>query len=234
MARRAQNKEDFSDEEKPMDEFQWEKFLKESDAVTERYMKALEKYAENPDQEKLAAEEMGWTWVAEFLEGHKKQAEAAVPEPEPEESAGPDLPQDPNPMTEGVDWIRTEDGRITHPLALQTMRLAMDMWHTCQDRRLLGGNEDPDLREMIFQTQITSAKLAGALNSLAYDREHDDGFIVACLKRALAYLHRALAATEKTGIKPGLLSLEKTAHYRATLFHVREEILRLMKRFRGR
>ena len=72
------------------------------------------------------------------------------------------------------------------------------------------------------------------LDSLAYGRDTTSGaFVVATLKRALTHLHAAQAALEKVTLKK-LLAAETTASTRAELFSVREEILRLMREFRGK
>ncbi|MBU4212472.1 MAG: hypothetical protein KKD33_07805 [Verrucomicrobia bacterium] len=85
---------------------------------------------------------------------------------------------------------------------------------------------------MLFQTQVTGAKLAGALNSLCYRGEDvDAGFVVANLKRALQHLHQAIEATGAVQAK-ALLPAQELKDYRASLFALREEILALMKRFR--
>jgi hypothetical protein len=87
---------------------------------------------------------------------------------------------------------------------------------------------------MIFQFQITGAKIAGALDSLGYDEDlREAGLIVAALKRALNYLHKSVAASEKVAQK-NLIPGERLESFRAELFAVREEILVLMKRFRDK
>jgi hypothetical protein len=118
-------------------------------------------------------------------------------------------------------------------LTKRAFESAMAMWHFCDESGLLGENGDADLRQMIFQFQTAGAKIAGALNGLAYDEDLRDGsFIVATLKRALNYLHQSVSAAEKVAGK-NLLDSQRLKSFRADLFEVREEILRLMKRFRG-
>jgi hypothetical protein len=108
----------------------------------------------------------------------------------------------------------------------------MAMWHFCQNRDLLGEAADEDLVEMVTQFQIVSAKLAGALNGLAYDEDlREGGFIVAALKRALTYLNASMSATDRVTQKR-LIPGERIAAFRAELFRTREEILLLMQRFR--
>jgi hypothetical protein len=212
--------------EKPLDEFGYEKFMRESDARTDKYMELLDKYQGHPDCEKIVAREMGWEWLEEALEADER---GALPERENFEVP----PLEPNPETEGVDWIRDNDGHIHHPLTKRAFGSAMAMWHFCKDDDLLGDNSDSDLHEMIFQFQTAGAKLAGALDSLAYreEDEREGGFIVAALKRSLNYLHKSIAAADKVAGK-NLLPPDRLQRFRTELFEIREEILALMRRFR--
>ena len=98
-------------EDAPDDEFQWEKFLRKSDARTEKYGRLLEKYGDHPDSERLIAREMGWTWIEDALDA---KARGALPADEPINVE----PMEPEPHTEGVDWVRDEDGACASP-ALQ-------------------------------------------------------------------------------------------------------------------
>jgi hypothetical protein len=63
------------------DEVRYEQFLRESDALTEKYGRLLEKYADHPDSERIIAREMGWSWLEEALdrqtEEENKQEEQA-------------------------------------------------------------------------------------------------------------------------------------------------------------
>lgn len=215
------------DEERPLDEFGYEKFMRESDARTDKYMEIREKYEGHPDREKIVAREMGWAWLEEALEADERGAlpprkEIEVP------------PLEPNPLTEGIDWVRDKDGGIHHPLTRRAFESAMSMWHFCKERGLLEESGDDDLHEMIFQFQTVGAKVAGALDSLGYDEHlHEGGFVVAALKRALNYLHASVAAAERVASK-NLLDSGRLNSFRADLFNVREEILGLMQRFRSK
>lgn len=239
--------------DKEWDEFDYEKFMRESDARTDKYGELLDKYMDHPDREKLIAREMGWTRLEEALEAQaageeapSDPAAAGAPEDEPDEagdepegaSRGWEFPDElpepvPDPATEGVDWVRDEHGDIGHPLALRAFKGSVALSHACKELGL-GKLEDEDLGGLISEFQITSAKLAGALNSLAYGREHREGaFIVAYLKRALGHLHGAQGALEKVAPKH-LLPAATLGATRRELFELREEILRLMEEFRGR
>jgi hypothetical protein len=228
-ALQSEQEETFDPEaDKPLDEFGYEKMMRESDARTDKYMELLDKYEGHPDQERIVAREMGWEWLEEALE-----ADARGALPPREEIEVPELV--PNPLTEGIDWVRDEDGRIHHPLTKRAMKSAMSMWHFCKDRGLLGDTGDEDLRDMIFQFQTTGAKIAGALDSLAYDEDgsREGGFVVAALKRALNYLNASMAAAKKVAQKK-LIDSERLDLFRKELFGVREEILELMERFRAK
>ena len=121
-----------------------------------------------------------------------------------------------------------------HPLCKRTLDTSVAAWKHCEAHGLLGENADEDLIEMVSEYQITGAKLAGALDSLAYGEDlHDPGFIVALLKRALDFLNKSMKAAEKVADKQ-LLGRQWMAEFRKEQFDIREEILRLMERFRGK
>ena len=216
-----------SDEAQPLDEFGYEKIMRESDVRTDKYIELLEKYEDHPDRERIVAREMGWHWLEEALEADERGALPPI-----ERTEAPAL--EPNPATEGVDWIRDEDGGIHHPLTRRAFESAMSMWHYCKNLGLLGEDGDADLAEMIFQFQTTGAKIAGALDSLAYGEDlHEGAFIVAALKRALNYLHASMAAAERL-MRKKVIASERLDLFRVELFEIREEILALMQRFRAK
>jgi hypothetical protein len=168
---------------------------------------------------------MGWTWLEEALEADER---GALPAREKIDIP----PLEPNPLSEGTDWIRDQDGHIHHPLTKRAFESAMAMWHLCDERKLLSEHGDSDLHEMIFEFQTAGAKIAGALDGLAYGEDlRDGGFVVAALKRALNYLHKSISASEKVAAKK-LIDSERFESFRGELFATREEILRLMKQFR--
>jgi len=240
-------------ENKEWDEFDYEKFMRECDARTDKYAELMDKYMDHPDRDRLIAKEMGWTWLGEERKDQEKETGAPPGPPttrekesgeqgeghsdlEPDDEpfgageAGP--PPEPDPATEGVDWVRKDDGYISHPLALRALEGSLALWNTFEELGL-DKTEDDDLQRLLTEYQTTSAKLAGALDGLAYGRNLSEGaFIVACLKRALNHLHNAQAALEKVTGK-NLLPGEKLTGVRTEFFALREEILRLMTEFRG-
>jgi hypothetical protein len=140
-------------------------------------------------------------------------------------------PPELDPLREGVDWIRTERGDIAHPLQHRCFESAMKVWLECDNLGVERSNDD-DLTQFISEFQITGAKLAGALSGIAEGQEPRDGaFTVAYLKRALDHLHKAQAGLEAVAQKK-LLPDQMVSEARKEIFHLREEILRLMEEFR--
>jgi len=219
------------DPEAEWDEHDYEKFLKECDARTDKYGELLDKYGDSEDAEEKIAKEMGWLRELTPEESEEKSrrieemnriSEEALNEPPPE----PEL----DPAREGIDWIHTEHGDVAHPLQHRCSESMMKFWKLADEL----GLEDDDVNEFICEWQTTGAKLAGALNCVAEDRcPSDAAFTVACLKRALDHLHKSQAGLQAAAPKK-LLPEDKLAEARKELFEIREGILKLMDEFRGR
>jgi len=221
-----------NDPEAEWDEHDYEKFMRECDARTDKYMELREKYGDSDEAEEKIAKEMGWLREVteeeaeaerERIEEMNRACEEALNEPPPE----------PEPHREGIDWIRTADGDLRHPLQHRCFECAMKVWHEC-DALGLAESADEDLQQFIFEFQTTGVKLGGALDGLAQGRDYrDDAFTVAYLKRALAHLHKAQAGLEAVAPRK-VLPDKMTADARKELFEIREGILQLMDEFRGR
>src|ERR1019366_158650 len=179
------------DPEEQWDEHDYEKFLKESDARTDKYMELLEKYGDSDEAEAKIAKEMGWDRADED-DDEKEDERMSVEEMNRIcEEAANEPPPEPEPHREGIDWIRTADGNIRHPLQYRCHESAMKVWHEC-DELGLKESEDDDLQQFVFEFQTTGVKLGGALHGIAQGRGPRDGaFTVAYLKRALDHLHQA-------------------------------------------
>ncbi len=220
------------DPEEPWDEHDYEKFMKESDARTDKYMELQEKFGDSDEAEEKIAKEMGWhreLTPEEAGEERKRieemnaACEEALNEPEPE----------PDPAREGIDWIRDKRGDLHHPLQHRCRESAMKFLKRA-DMSELKESEDDDLRQFLDEWLITGAKLAGALGSIARDGGvRDKPFTVAYLKRALDHLHKSQAGLEAVAPKK-LLPVKTVAEARRELFEIREGILRLMDEYRGR
>jgi hypothetical protein len=237
------------DPEAEWDEHDYERFMKECDARTDKYMELQEKYGDSDEAEAKIAKEMGWDCENERETGDEDQPSrrrfGAAGEDDGddrmtveemnriyEEAANEPLPE-PEPHREGLDWIRTADSDIRHPLQHRCHESAMKVWHEC-DELGLKESEDDDLQQFVFEFQTTGVKLGGALHGIAQGRGFRDGaFTVAYLKRALDHLHKAQAGLEAVAPKK-LLPEKMVAGARKELFEIREGILRLMDEFRGR
>jgi len=215
------------------DEHDYEKLLKESDARTDKYMELLEKYGDSDEAEEKIANEMGW----DREDGNDDRADEERMSVEEInricEEAANEPPPEPEPQREGIDWIRTGDGDLRHPIQHRCFESAIKFWHQAND---LGMERlaDRDLHQFIFEFQTTGAKLAGALNGIARGQGASDAaFTVACLKRALDHLHKSQAGLEAVAPKQ-LLPATLIGEARQELFEIREGILSLMDKFRGR
>ena len=220
------------DPEEEWDEHDYEEFLKESDARTDKYMELLDKYGDSDEAQEKIAKEMGWDRDEESeddeddrisIEEMNAICEAAANEPPPE----------PDPHREGIDWIRTERGDLCHPLQHRCFESSVRFFLKARELGL-ENSDNEDLQQFIFEFQTTGAKLAGALNPLARGEgipEH--AFTVARLKRALDHLHKSQAGLEALAPKQ-LLPEPMVTEARKELFEIREGILRLMDELRGR
>lgn len=222
------------DPEAEWDEHDYEKFLKESDARTDKYGELLDKYGDSDEAHEKIAKEMGWTreLTPEEAEEEKRRieemnriCEEALNEPEPE----------PDPAREGIDWVRDKHGHLHHPLQRRCSESALKFWKQT-DKLGLKDSDDADLGDCIGEWLTTGAKLAGALDGITQDRsERDASFTVAYLKRALNHLHKSQAALERLAKRKRKLLPEKIIlAARKELFEIRECILKLMDEFRGR
>ena len=226
-----QQKRGQKDPEAEWDEHDFEKLMKESDARTDKYLELLDKYGDSEAAEEIIAKEMGWDRENEeeggddggrmSIEEMNAICEAAANEPPPE----------PDPRREGIDWIRTEDGEIRHPLQHRCFESALAFRHET-DELGFKGSGDADLHQFVFEFQTAGVKLAGALNGIAEDRgTSNPAFVVACLKRALNHLHLSQAGLEAVASRR-LLPAKLIKSARKELFEIREGILTLMDDFR--
>ncbi len=209
-------------EARPMNEWDWEKFMKEGDVQTEKFIHLFDEYKDHPDREQIIASEMGWTAVLGGVQSEQEWDNDLDVMDEP----------DPNPLTEGIDWVRDENGWIVHPLVKKARNVIVEMRSECEKDDSIDA-QNTDLSTMFFEVQSMVVKLGGALNSLGFDTWMDNGFIVAYLKRTLKYFDRAMEASE-TVLQVGALDIERVKIFREFMFGIRSEILDLMERYRKR
>ncbi len=228
----AQHQRGQKDPEEQWDEYDYEKFLEECDARTDKYSELVDKYGDSDEAEARIAKDMGWDRElteeeAEEERRHIEEINAAC------EAALNEPPPEPDPHREGIDWIRIESGDLRHPLQHRCFESAIKFRHQA-DELALDKSADDDLAQFLFEFQTTGAKLAGALDPIARgEAVPEAAFTVAYLKRALDHLHQSQAGLEAVAPKK-LLPETMIAEARKELFEVREGILRLMDELRGR
>jgi len=205
------------------DEFDYESFMKECDARSEKYAELLDKYGFSDDAQEMIDEEMGWdTEPSDDLPDEIDEIyEETLNEPEPE----------PDPARQGIDWIRTNDGHIRHPLQHRCYQSAARFSDKIEQMGL-DRTKDKDLDQFLFEFQMTAVKLAGALDTIAQGRyTPPPAFTVAYLKRALDHLHRSQSGLENL-VNRKVLAEKLISSARTELFETRESILKLMNDFR--
>jgi hypothetical protein len=211
-------------EDRDMDEFEWERFLKASDARTAKYGELLEKYADHPDRDRIVERAMGWDRREHA--GDEDDFEDVAMANDLDDDVEPPL----DPAREGIDWVRTESGRPSHPLVVRCSNLGLRMHFDVRDApgELAA---DEDVEEMVFRVHSAATKMAGVLHAVVGNSPHlEPGFVVAGLKRALHILNLGIAAHVRVASRN--LLPEQSASYREELFAIRDEMLRLMDRFR--
>ena len=140
----------------------------------------------------------------------------------------------PEPMREGIDWIRDDRGQISHPI----QKRAHDALHALLVELKAAGHfpeeQDEQLGDFVSGYMTLDAKLAGALDGIARgDDFSEPAMVIAWLKRILEILNKTIAAADAVSEKP-FLPTERFAYYRNELFAIREEILGLMTQLRSR
>jgi hypothetical protein len=166
-----------------------------------------------------------------------KDLEAKIDEEKEDESETDiedyELPP-PDPMREGIDWVRDERGHILHPIE----KRAHDTLHALLDELKAADHfpekEDEQVADFVSGFMTLSAKLAGALGGVTRGEDFfEAGMVIAWLKRILEILNKTIAAADAVKAK-GLLSAERFAYYRSELFAIREDVLELIKQLRSR
>lgn len=200
-------------------EFQWEALLRHPhDQPGDTHLREFERWLEATPKE----DEDGTAWPG-----------YVVPPAYRDVWAPDHLPDiEPNPETEGIDWIRDELGEVHHPLTLRCQAFAMHVWQYCLSLDLFEAPGDADTRALVDAVEAFSDRVSGALDELAYDERPDYAYVVAKLKRALGKLHLAMNALYRVGRKPRLA--HRAEAFAQELFALREELIALMADYRQR
>jgi hypothetical protein len=204
------------DREGIWDEYDWERFLKQQDQRTEKYMELLERYIDDPQRDEIIAREMGWTQV---LGDGDWSAE--------------------------VDALLDEDWRLQNDEAsgvadqkaaesfedniLYRAAFALTVWIDKLFDQNTALQNEPAAIKLATHAALASAKLAAALS----DEDADElGMTIAYLKRALKAITVSLDSAAKL-LSEKLIAARQYSVLQQRLFQVRDGIITLMGEYRG-
>src|SRR5437588_8329457 len=192
---------------------------------------------------------MGWSWVEEALDKqeeeekeprrqHEKELEDLEAKTGEEKEDDNDIEDyelpPPDPMREGIDWVRDERGHILHPIEKRAHGILHALLDELKAADRFPEEEDEQVADFVSGFMTLSAKLAGALGGVARgDDFFEPGMVIAWLKRILEILNKTIAAADAVKAKD-LLPVERFAYYRSELFAIREDVLELIQQLRSR
>jgi hypothetical protein len=199
------------DEDLPVSEAEWEESLKLSDRLTDAHMEAMDKYAEDDDDETKVAFVMGWDHMLDMM-AHA-QENSGKPQTADHSSSMEDFEEDDDdPEDAGEEWKEdAEDDsddddafadymeeRRSHPLQKTAHKLVTRILRDLRDEDRDEGIESEEARNtplsrFISNTMSISGKLAGALSTRRFAEGSDAGYTLAILKRCLNWSNEALS-----------------------------------------
>ncbi len=207
-----------------MNEFGWEKALRDVDVRVARYAWIVEQHLDMNDEdiERLVARDSDGSAVQDFLAGRLAE----------EQEADSRRERGPNRSGAGDGQNRAHEC-VVHPMACWALTLADEFRHACEARGR-GGDEAGGAAVEACSMGLygVAAKLAGTLNVWEGDSDPESGYIVASLKRALKRLHDTLGHME-TIRASGALDAELLDYLASELYPLREGVLHLMSWHRG-
>src|SRR5579864_3773644 len=198
------------------DEYDWERFLRQQDQRTEKYMELLETYIDDPHRDEIIAREMGWTeistdgdWTAEV--DALLEEDWRVEGDESSESTEEKLAE------------RFEDH------VLYRAAFALTVWIDKLFDQNAALQNEPAAIKLATDAALASAKLAAALS----DEDVDElGMTIAYLKRALKAITVSMEAAARL-LSEKLVAAAQHAVLQQRLFQVRDGIITLMGEYRG-
>jgi hypothetical protein len=199
------------DEDLPVSEAEWEESLKLSDRLTDAHMEAMDKYAEDDDDETKVAFVMGWDHMLDMMA--QAQENSGKPQTADQSASMEDFEEDDDdPEDAGEEWKEdAEDDsddddafadymeeRRSHPLQKTAHKLVTCILRDLRDEDRDEGIESEEARNtplsrFISNTMSISGKLAGALSTRRFAEGSDAGYTLAILKRCLNWSNEALS-----------------------------------------
>jgi len=204
--------------ERVWDEYDWERFLKQQDQKTEKYMELLEKYLDDPQRDEIIAREMGWSQLLDAKDW-STEVDALLNEDWRSNAEDAFLDED----QKGALIESFEDH------SLYRAAFALTVWIDKLFDQNGSLQNEPAAVKLATHSALASAKLAAALSD---DDVDEIGMTIAYLKRAL----KAITVSMEAGARL-LADKQITAGQHSTLqqrlFQVRDGIITLMGEYRG-
>jgi hypothetical protein len=204
--------------ERAWDEYDWERFLRQQDQKTEKYMELLEKYLDDPQRDEIIAREMGWSQLLDAKDW-SDEVDALLNEDwrSSDEDTSPDDEQKSSPTSTFEDHD------------LYRAAFALTVWIDKLFDQNPSLQNEPAAVKLATHSALASAKLAAALSD---DDVDEIGMTIAYLKRALKAISVSMEAATRL-LSDRLIELAQHAILQQRLFHVRDGIITLMGEYRG-
>src|SRR2546421_2525411 len=201
--------------ERIWDEYEWERFLRQQDGKTEKYMQLLETYLDDPERDEIIAREMGWTQLLDDKDW-SVEVDALMDE---------DAAEDDEAVIENAD--RSEEVFEDHDL--YRAAFALTIWIDQLFDQNASLQSEPAAVKLATHAALASAKLAAALSD---DDVDELGMTIAYLKRALKAITVSLDSAAKL-LSEKLIAARQYSVLQQRLFQVRDGIITLMGEYRG-
>jgi len=197
------------------DEYDWERFLKQQDQRTEKYMELLERYIDDPQRDEIIAREMGWTQI---LGNGDWSAEVDAL-----------LDEDWRLQSEDASPADQKPGESFEDNILYRAAFALTVWIDKLFDQNAALQNEPAAIKLATHAALASAKLAAALSD---DDVEELGMTIAYLKRALKAITVSLDSAAKL-LSEKLIAARQYSILQQRLFQVRDGIITLMGEYRG-
>src|SRR6266576_6002584 len=200
--------------ERMWDEYDWERFLREQDQKTEKYMQLLEKYLDDPQRDEIIAREMGWTQLLDAKDW-SAEVDALLDEGVTDDE-------------EAVNTNRSAEVFEEHDL--YRAAFALTIWIDQLFDQNASLQNEPAAVKLATHAALASAKLAAALSG---DNLDEIGMTIAYLKRALKAITISMDAAAQLRKQSKLITRSQYSVLQQRLFQVRDGIITLMGEYRG-
>ena len=202
--------------ERIWDEYEWERFLRQQDGKTEKYMQLLETYLDDPERDEIIAREMGWTQLLDEKDW-SVEVDALM-----DEGAA----EDDEAVIENAD----RSAEVFEDHDLYRAAFALTIWIDQLFDQNASLQSEPAAVKLATHAALASAKLAAALSG---DRLDEIGMTIAYLKRALKAITVSMEAAAQLRKPAGQITRSQYAVLQQRLFQVRDGIISLMGEYRG-